>query len=131
MIRSVRQLYSWQRRVRDPAFTTMLALQVLVIFATPLAAMGLERLRETLQLLLLAFTLLVCLISRGPIPAMLAVSAFIVDSVGYVLDFSAPSNTSLMLGYMGSLGAFVVAGYTLAAAVLAPGRVTATVYVEQ
>lgn len=119
------QLYLWKRRVRDPAFTTMLVLQVLIIFSTPLATMGLERLRETLQLLLLVFTLLVCLISRGPIAATLAISAFIADSVGYVLDLVAPSNISLMLGYTGSLGAFILASYALADAVLAPGRVTA------
>jgi hypothetical protein len=43
--------YSWRNRVRDPALTTMLAVQCIIIFASPFAAMGYEGIREALQLL--------------------------------------------------------------------------------
>jgi hypothetical protein len=42
---------SWRSRVRDPALTTMLAVQCIIIFVSPFAAMGYEGIREALQLL--------------------------------------------------------------------------------
>jgi hypothetical protein len=41
--RSGRQSYSWRGRVRDPAFTAMLAVQRLIILSAPFAAMGFAR----------------------------------------------------------------------------------------
>jgi hypothetical protein len=115
--------YSWRNRVRDPALTTMLAVQCIIIFVSPFAAMGYEGVREALQLLF-AFTFLVCLLSRGLIAEVLAILALICALTGFVLQLVAPSNASLILAYGGSISAFIVASYTLEYATLAPGVVT-------
>jgi hypothetical protein len=116
--------YSWRNRVRDPALTTMLAVQCIIIFASPFAAMGYEGIREALQLLFFAFTFLVCVLSRGLIAETLAILALICALTGFVLQLVAPSNASLILAFAGSIGAFIVASYALGYATLAPGVVT-------
>ena len=113
--------YSWRDRARDPALTTMLAVQCMIIFSEPFAAMGFVVVRDAIQLLFLALTFIVYLISGGPIATGLAISAFISDSAGYILDLVEPSETSLILGYAGSITAFAVACYALGYAALAPG----------
>lgn len=115
---------SWRDRVRDPALTAMLAVQCLIIFSEPFDAMGFETVSEAVQLLFFAVTFLVYLIVRGPIATTLAISAFISDIAAYVLDLFEPSKTSLILGYAGSIIAFVMACYALGYAALAPGIVT-------
>ena len=116
--------YSWRNRVRDPALTSMLAVQCIIIFASPFATMGYEGTREALQLLFFAFTFLVCLLSRGLIVETLAILALICALTGFVLQMVAPSNASLILAYAGSISAFIVASYALGYATLAPGVVT-------
>ncbi|MGA8759950.1 MAG: potassium channel family protein [Stellaceae bacterium] len=116
--------YSWRNRVRDPALTTMLAVQCIIIFASPFAAMGYEGIREALQLLFFAFTILVCLLSRGLISETLAVLALLCALTGFVLQLVAPSSAAVLLAYAGSISAFIVASYTLGYATLAPGVVT-------
>jgi hypothetical protein len=119
-----RQSYFWRYRARDRALTAMLAVQCLIIFAAPFAAMGYEGVREALQLLFFAFTFLVCVISPGPIDTALAILALISSLAGYVLQLVEPSNASLILAYAGSIGAFIAASYALGYAALAPGAVT-------
>ena len=119
-----RQSYFWRYRARDQALTAMLAVQCLIIFAAPFAAMGYEGVREALQLLFFAFTFLVCVISPGPIDTALAILALISSLAGYVLQLVEPSNASLILAYAGSIGAFIAASYALGYAALAPGAVT-------
>jgi hypothetical protein len=102
----------------------MLAVQCLVIFAAPFATLGYEGAHEALLLLLFAFTLLVCLISRGPVARTLAILAFMSSAAGSVLQLVAPSNASLLLFYIGSISAFIVASDALGYAALAPGEVT-------
>ncbi len=116
--------YSWRDRVRDPALTAMLAVQCVIIFCAPFAAMGYEGVREVLQLLFFIFTFLVCLLSRGLFAEILAILALICALTGFVLQLVAPSNASLILTYGGSISAFIVASYTLGYATLAPGVVT-------
>jgi hypothetical protein len=50
--------------------------------------------------------------------------AFTFDSMGYVLGLIEPSKISVIIGYTGSISAFLVASYALGSAVLAPGVVT-------
>jgi hypothetical protein len=119
-----RQSYFWRYRARDQALTAMLAVQCLIIFAAPFAAMGYEGVREALQLLFFAFTFLVCVISPGLIDTALAILALISSLAGYVLQLVEPSNASLILAYAGSIGAFIAASYALGYAALAPGAVT-------
>ena len=114
-----RQSYFWRYRARDRAHTAMLAVQCLIIFAAPFAAMGYEGVREALQLLFFAFTFLVC-ISPGPVDTAFAILALISSSAGYVLQLVEPSNASLILAYAGSIGAFIAASYALGCAALAP-----------
>jgi hypothetical protein len=102
----------------------MLAVQCLIILSAPFAAMGFAILHEEMQLLFFAFTVLVYIISRGPIATALAILAFTFDSMGYVLDLIEPSKISVIIGYTGSISAFLVASYALGSAVLAPGVVT-------
>jgi Ion channel len=116
--------YFRRDRVRDPALTTMLAIQCLVKFAAPFATMGYQGVHEALQVLLFAFTFLVCLISRGPVATTLAILAFILSAAGSVLQVAEPSNASLLLFYVGSISAFIVASDALGYAALAPGEVT-------
>jgi len=122
-IRSENRRYSWRDRARDPALTTMLAVQCLIIFSEPFDAMGFETVSEAVQLLFFAITFIVYLIVRGPIATTLAISALISDLAGYVLDLVEPSKTSLIPGY-GLIIAFVMACYALGYAALAPGVVT-------
>ena len=124
MNRGMRRSSLWRNRARDPAFTAILTVQIIIIFVTPFAAMGYQVVRDIIQLLFLVFTILVYLISRGPIATTLAILAFLSDSAGYVLELVKPSELSLILGYTGSISAFVVASYALGYAVLAPGVVT-------
>lgn len=123
-VRSGNRRYSWRDRVRDPALTAMLAVQCLIIFSEPFDTMGFETVSEAVQLLFFAITFLVYLIVRGPIATTLAISAFISDIAAFVLDLVEPSKTSLILGYAGSIIAFVMACYALGYATLAPGVVT-------
>ena len=116
---------AWRNRVRDLGFTAMLAVQCLIIFAIPFAAMGYEGLREVVALLFFIFTFLVCLIAPGRVATIFAILAFISGLTGYVLERVEPSTTiALVLVFIGAVSAFVVATYALGYATLAPGRVT-------
>jgi hypothetical protein len=90
-VRSEDRRYSWRDRVRDPALTTMLGVQCLIIFSEPFDAMGFETVSEAVQLLFFAITFLVYLIVRGPIATTLTISAFISDLAGFGLDLVEPS----------------------------------------
>ncbi len=86
--------------------------------------MGFAILLAEMQLLFFVFTVIVYIISRGPVATTLAILAFTFDSMGYVLDLIEPSKISVIIGYTGSISAFLVASYALGYAVLAPGVVT-------
>jgi hypothetical protein len=115
---------SWRDRARDPALTAMLAVQGLIIFSAPLAAMGWGGVREGLQLLFFVFTFLVFLISRGLIATTLAILALTAALTGSLLQLVTPSDVFLIIAYIGSISAFIVASYALGYAALAPGVVT-------
>ena len=122
--RNVHRPDSWRDRARDPALTAMLAVQCLIIFAAPLAAMGWGGVREGLQLLFFVFTFLVFLISRGLIATTLAILALTAALTGSLLQLVTPSDLFLIIAYIGSISAFIVASYALGYAALAPGVVT-------
>ena len=122
--RNVHRPDSWRDRARDPALTAMLAVQCLIIFAAPLAAMGWGGVREGLQLLFFVFTFLVFLISRGLIATSLAILALTAALTGSLLQLVTPSDLFLIIAYIGSISAFIVASYALGYAALAPGVVT-------
>jgi hypothetical protein len=124
-VEGIKHPYFWRDRARDQAFTTMLAVQCLIIFSVPFAAMGYEGVREVVALLFFVFTFLVCLISPGRVATILAISAFVSGLVGYLLERAEPSTTTaLILVFIGAISAFAVASYALGYAALAPGRVT-------
>ena len=109
-----RRSYRWRNRARDPALTTMLAVQCLILLAAPLAAMGYDSVRQPLQLLFFIFTFLVCLLSRGLIATALAILALTCALTGSLLQLVTPSDASLILAFAGSIGAFIVVTYSLA-----------------
>src|SRR6516165_642667 len=92
---------AWRYRVRDLAFTAMLAAQCLAIFAVPFAAIGYKGAREWVVLLFFVFTFLVCFISPRRVPTILAILAFISGLVGYVLERVEPSTIALSLVFIG------------------------------
>ncbi len=86
--------------------------------------MGWGGVREGLQLLFFVFTFLVFLISRGLIATTLAILALTAALTGSLLQLVTPSDVFLIIAYIGSIGAFIVASYALGYAALAPGVVT-------
>ena len=76
---------AWRNQARNLAFTAMLVVQCLIIFAIPFAAMGYEGVREVVALLFFLFTFLVCLISPGRVATTLAILAFISGLAVYAL----------------------------------------------
>jgi hypothetical protein len=96
----------------------MLAVQCIIILVSPFAALGYARLPEALQLLLVLFTFLVCLLSRGVVATALAITALLCFLTGSLLQILTPAEGYRMLAYGGSIGAFIIATYALGHAAL-------------
>ena len=75
--------------------------------------MGWCGVREGLQLLFFVFSFLVFLISRGLIATTLAILALTAALTGSLLQLVTPSDVFLIIAYIGSISAFLVAGYAL------------------
>jgi len=69
-------------------------------------------------------TAFVFLISRGLIATSLAILALTAALTGSLLQLVTPSDLFLIIAYIGSISAFIVASYALGYAALAPGVVT-------
>jgi Ion channel len=66
----------------------------------------------------------VCLISRGLIATTLAILALTAALTGSLLQLVTPSDLFLIIAFIGSISAFIVASYALGYAALAPGVIT-------
>lgn len=120
------ELSPWQDRVRDPALTALLIVQCLLIFVTaPFAAAGFKGSRIASEVVLIAFAVLVVLLSRGRITAATAVVAAILALSGSLLDWLTPSIATGMLARIGNLSGSIVVALVVGRAVFAPGVVTA------
>ena len=120
------ELSSWQDRVRDPALTALLIVQCLLIFvAAPVAAAGFRGSRIASEVVLIAFAVLVVLLSRDRIAMAIAIVAAILVLSGPLLDWLIPSIATKMLAHIGNISGSIVVALVVGRAVFAPGVVTA------
>jgi hypothetical protein len=116
---------SLRERVRDPALTVLLAVQLfMLLVAAPAAASGHWSGPVVLELSVLGFAVVVFLISHGLIPTTIAVLAIACGAAGVAVQLHAPSSVALLLGTIGAFGAQLLVIYLLGHAVLAPGEIT-------
>ena len=119
------QCDSWRERARDPALTSILAMQCFILLvASPGAATGYWGGSLALQVSVLGFAVLVFVISDGPVAMTISVLAIACGVAGTTWQTWAPSDRSSLLGGIGSLTAELLVIYLVGRAVLAPGDIT-------
>ena len=115
----------WQDRLRDPALTVLLALELCTIFlAVPLAAKGLPKAHAVGDTLILAVIAIVVMLSLrwNAIILILLGLAAIVASV--VVNAEASPISVATLRHGGEIVTFSAVTWVVAHAVYAPGRIT-------
>jgi Ion channel len=120
-----RALHVWQDRIRDPALTVLLVLEICLIFvAAPLAASGVPVARPIIQTMVLAVVVIVGLLShrRGPIAAILLGLAAMLAGIWLGSDW--PPAAARVLQRSGDILTFSALTWVVAHAVYAPGRIT-------
>ena len=120
-----KSLHVWQDRIRDPALTVLLALEICLIFvAAPLAARGLPIARPIIQTMVLAVVVIVGFLShrRGAIAAILLGLAAML--AGISLGSEWPPVAARVLQRCGDILTFSALTWVVAHAVYAPGRIT-------
>jgi hypothetical protein len=111
-------------RFQDAALTAMLAVQCFALFfAAPFAALGHPVMRPVTDLLLVAYVLLVLLVSHTRKIGLLAMTVCGCGLASGVLNLLVPSAPVTLLAHAISVIAFMVLGYVVARAVFAPGPV--------
>ena len=120
-----RFIHLWQDRLRDPALTVLLALELCTIFlAVPLAAKGLpiaQAVGDTLILLVIAIVVMLSLRWNAIILILLGLAAHFASVVGNA-EASPISVATLRRG--GDILTFSALTWVVAHAVYAPGRIT-------
>ena len=125
-MRSHTRFHSWRASVRDPALTVLLCIQCFLSFiAAPSVSLGLPGSHFVLEATLLAFALLVLLISQSPGAAGLAFVSVLATLAGSVMSFVGPFEAPLLLSHIGGFVASIVVGYVVGRAVFAPGAINA------
>jgi hypothetical protein len=118
--------HSNDRRLQDIALTVMLAVQCFALFfAAPFGALGYPVMRPLTELLLVAYVLLVLLVSSSRIIGVLAMTVSGIGLAGGILKSLVASTSIDLLANAMSVIAFMVLGYVVARAVFAPGPVNA------
>jgi len=115
----------WQDRLRDPALTILLAVDLFLIFiATPLGAKGLLLAEPVVETMFLVAVAIVGMLSRRPgaVAAILLGLAAILASV--VLGPSGPPHAAIALHRGGDILALGALTWVVSRAVYAPGRIT-------
>jgi len=118
-----RFIHVWQDRLRDPALTTLLVLQVCLIFlGAPLAAKGVPLARPIIETMVLALVVIVGMLShrRGAIAAILLGLA--ATPVGLGSEW--PPAVASVLHRGGTILTFLALSWVVSYAVYAPGRIT-------
>jgi hypothetical protein len=111
---------------RDAALTAMLIVQFFALFvAAPFGALGYSALATTAELLLLAYVLLIVLISRSWITAIIALGISGFGLADGIINLLFPSTSATLLTHAAGAIAFVVLGWVVARAVFSPGPVNA------
>ena len=115
----------WQDRLRDPALTVLLALELCTIFlAVPLAAKGLpiaQAVGNTLILLVIAIVVMLSLRWNAIILILLGLAAIVASSV---VNAEASPISVVTLRRGGDILTFSALTWVVAHAVYAPGRIT-------
>jgi Ion channel len=118
-------IHTWQDRLRDPALSLLLILELCALFiAVPLAAQGLPVARVIGETLVLAVVLIVVMLShrRGAIVVIMLGLAATFASVW--LRRELPPVAEGLLNRGGSILTFLALSWVVAYAVYAPGRIT-------
>jgi hypothetical protein len=111
---------------QDAALTAMLAVQCFALFfAAPFGALGHPVMRSITELLLVAYVLLVLLVSRNRKIGLLAMTVSGCGLASGILNALAPSESTNLSAHGISVLAFMVLGYVVAQAVFAAGPVNA------
>ncbi len=119
-----RRLKTWQDRMRDPALTVLLVVQLLAMFVlTPVAAMGLPIPRAVVNLLLIAVIAVVLIITNSRGAIALALLSVALSVTGEVLRIARPSPIDNVLGHGGTILGFSTLAWVVSRAVFANGRI--------
>ena len=120
-----RFIHLWQDRLRDPALTVLLALELCTIFlAVPLAAKGLpiaQAVGNTLILLVIAIVVMLSLRWNAIILILLGLAAIVAS---FVVNAEASPISVATLRRGGDILTFSALTWVVAHAVYAPGRIT-------
>ena len=109
---------------QDAALSAMLAVQCFALFfAAPFGALGHPVMRSVTELLLVAYVLLVLLVSHNRKIGILAMTVSGCGLASGILNLLVPSAPLDLLAHAISVIAFMVLGYVVAQAVFAPGPV--------
>ena len=120
-----RSIHAWQDRTRDPSLTVLLVLQLCAIFvAAPLAAKGLPMARTVADTLVLAFLVIVVMLSHKSGAIVLILLGLAATAASFLRTgvWSPVSETIARHG--GEILAFSALVWVVAHAVYAPGRIT-------
>jgi ion channel len=120
-----RSIQAWQDRVRNPALTALLVLELCAVFlAAPLAAKGLPIARAVNDTLVLAVLVIVVTLSHRLGAIILILLGLAVIAASFLLsgEWSPVATTVLHRG--GDILAFSALTWVVAHAVYAPGRIT-------
>jgi hypothetical protein len=111
---------------RDAALTAMLIVQFFALFvAAPFGALGYSTLTTITELLLLAYVMLIVLISPSRTTAIITFSVSGFGLADGIVNLLFPSTSTNLLTHSASAIAFIVLGWVVARAVFAPGPVNA------
>lgn len=112
-------------RLHDVALSAMLAVQCFALFiAAPFAALGHSAMRSVADLLLVAYVLLVLLVSESRALRVVAVAATGCAFAGALAAMLVPSTASHVAAHAFAVVAFFVLGYSVAQAVFfSPGPI--------
>jgi Ion channel len=120
-----RRFWAWQDRVRDPALSVLLAMQIFGIFiAVPLAAEGHPLARTIADSLVLLVLAIVVLLSRRPGAIVLILFGAGAASASLLFGGEWQPAVAVIARRAGDIVAFAALAWVTGAAVYAPGRIT-------
>jgi hypothetical protein len=119
-----RRFKTWQDRLRDPALTVLLVVQLIAMFVlTPIAAMGVPIPRIVVEALLTALIAIVLLITTSRWAIALTLVSVALTAAAEVLRLGWPSILDDWLGHTCTILGFMTLSWVVARAVFAGGRV--------
>ncbi len=121
-----RRYRAWQDRIRDPALSVLLAIEICGIFvAVPLAAQGHPLARTITDTLVLFVLTIVVLLSRRPVPIVLILFGAMAAAGGLLFGGESPPMAAIVVRRAGDIISFSALTWVVGNAVYAPGRITA------